>query len=133
MASTPYGKWFLLLETLKQVHAENDILQQFYTYGIIGIVLLTGLYASLYRQLRQLSNKPLKMVFLSLLLYIVVRGFAEAEPFDPLLPLCAIALFSLLVDQLTRSDDQPAIAFTYPFPENPVLDGMPQRLSADQR
>jgi O-antigen ligase len=79
-------------------HAENDILQQFYAYGIIGIALLTGLYASLYRQLRRLSNKSLRMVFLSLLLYIVVRGFAEAEPFDPLLPLWAIVLISMLVN-----------------------------------
>jgi len=114
-------------------HAENDILQQFYAYGAIGIMLLAGLYISLCRQLRRLSNKPLKMVFLSLLLYIVVRGFAEAEPFDPLLPLWAIALFSLLIDQLARSDDQPAIAFPYLFSESPVLDGMPQSLSADQR
>jgi exopolysaccharide production protein ExoQ len=114
-------------------HAENDLLQQFYAYGVVGIMLLTGLYMSLYRQLRRLSNKPVRMVFLSLLLFILVRGLAEAEPFDPLLPLWAIALFSLLIDQLARNDDQPAMTFTCRFSENPVIDGMPQSLSADQR
>ena len=113
-------------------HAENDLLQQFYSYGVAGIVLLTGLYTSLYLQLRRLSNKPLKVVFLSLLLFILVRGLAEAEPFDPLLPLWAIALFGVLIEQLTRNN-QPATAFTCRFPENLVIDGMPQSLSADQR
>lgn len=113
-------------------HAENDLLQQLYSYGVAGIILLTGLYTSLYLQLRRLSNKPLKVVFLSLLLFILVRGLAEAEPFDPLLPLWAIALFGVLIEQLTRSN-QPATAFTCRFPENLVIDGMPQSLSADQR
>jgi len=106
-------------------HAENDLLQQFYAYGVVGIALLVSLYASLYRQLLRLSNKPLKMVFLSLLLFIIVRGLAEAEPFDSLLPLWAIALFGILVDQLTNCDDQPAIAITSQFPEGPALDGLP--------
>jgi hypothetical protein len=92
---------------------------------------LAGLYSSLYRQLRRLSNKPLKMVFLSLLLFITVRGLAEAEPFDPLLPLWAIALFSFLVDQLTRNDEQPAVTFTFWSSENPVLDETPQSLSTN--
>jgi len=92
-------------------------------------VLLTGLYASLYRQLRRLSHLPLKMVFLSLLLYIVIRGFAEAEPFDPLLPLWAIGLLGILVEQLTSSHDPYAVAATSLLPQLPALNG----LSADPR
>jgi O-antigen ligase len=114
-------------------HAENDFLQQFYSYGVAGIVLLTGLYTSLYRQLRRLSNKPLKVVFLSLLLFILVRGLTEAEPFDPLLPLWAIALLGILIEQLTSCEDQPAIAATSPLPQLSALNGFPQGLSADLR
>jgi exopolysaccharide production protein ExoQ len=110
-------------------HAENDLLQQFYAYGIVGIALLAGLYTSLYRQLRQLSNKPLKMVFLSLLLFIVVRGFAEAEPFDPLLPLWAIVLLGALIDQLTSCDDQPSSTANSSLPLLPARDGVSQSLS----
>ncbi|HEY1742400.1 MAG TPA: O-antigen ligase family protein, partial [Granulicella sp.] len=57
-------------------HAHNDAVQQFYTYGVAGIVLLVGLYGSLYRQLRRVSSPPIKTLFLSLLLFFVVRGFA---------------------------------------------------------
>jgi len=88
-------------------HAENDILQQFYTYGVAGIALLAGLYMSFYLQLRRLSKRPLKLVFLSLLIFILIRGLAEAEPFEPLLPLWAIALFGLQVDEMTTNDECP--------------------------
>jgi len=104
-------------------HAENDLLQQFYSYGVIGIVLLIGLYTSLYRQLRRLANKPLRMLFLSLLLFIIVRGLAEAEPFDPLLPLWTITLFGLLVEQLASGNHEQNIAGISPLPPVPILDG----------
>ena len=87
-------------------HAENELLQQFYAYGIVGICLLAGLYGSLYRQFRKLARGPLKIFFLSLLLFIVIRGIAEAEPFDLLLPLWAIVLISLLADHGNQSDEQ---------------------------
>ena len=78
-------------------HAENELLQQFYAYGIVGICLLVGIYGSLYRQVRRLPRGPLKIVFLSLLLFVIVRGLAEAEAFDLLLPLWSIVVISLLV------------------------------------
>jgi exopolysaccharide production protein ExoQ len=83
-------------------HAENELLQQFYAYGAVGICLLAGLYGSLYRQVRSLARGPLKVFFQSLLLFIVIRGLAEAEPFDLLLPLWAIVLFSLLADHAAQ-------------------------------
>jgi len=81
-------------------HAENELLQQFYAYGAAGICMLAGLYASLYRQLRRLPRGPLKVIFISMLLFAVVRGFAEAEPFDLLLPLWLIVLISPLADEV---------------------------------
>jgi len=79
-------------------HAENELLQQFYTYGVAGVVMLGGLYGSLYQKIRRLQRGPLKIIFASILFFVVVRGFAEAEPFDLLLPLWAIVLISMLVD-----------------------------------
>ena len=84
-------------------HAENELLQQFYAYGVVGIGLLIGLYGSLYRQVRKLPRGSARIFFVSMLLFFVVRGFAEAEPFDLLLPLWAIVLISLLTDQIIRS------------------------------
>jgi exopolysaccharide production protein ExoQ len=77
-------------------HAENEILQQLYAYGFAGIVLLIGVYGSLFRQLRKLEASPVRIVFLCFLVYIMVRGLAESDAFDLLLPLWAIVLISSL-------------------------------------
>ncbi len=86
-------------EKFEARHAENELLTQFYAYGAVGICLLIGIYGSLYRQMRRLPRGPLRIVLLSLLLFVVVRGLAEAEAFDLLLPLWSIVLISLLVER----------------------------------
>jgi hypothetical protein len=87
-------------EKFEARHAENELLTQFYAFGIVGVCLLIGIYGSLYRQIRRLQG-PVKIVLLSLLLFVVVRGLAEAEPFDLLLPLWSIVLISLLVERMS--------------------------------
>jgi O-antigen ligase len=78
-------------------HAENELLQQFYAYGAVGVVALMCLYGATFRQLRRVRERPIRVVLLSLLLYVLVRGLAEAEPFDLMFPLWSIVLFSVLV------------------------------------
>jgi exopolysaccharide production protein ExoQ len=85
-------------------HAENELLQQFYSYGAVGVVLLAGIYGSLFFEVRRLATGSLKPVLLSILLYVVVRGLAEAEPFDLLLPLWSIVLLSLLAREAAATD-----------------------------
>lgn len=77
-------------------HAENEMLQQFYAYGVVGLVMLGGLYGSLYRSLRKLQRGSVRVILISTMIFFVVRGLAEAEPFDLLLPLWAIVLLSML-------------------------------------
>ena len=79
-------------------HAENELLQQLYAYGVLGIVLLVGLYGSVYRQVRRLPRSPIRVLFLSLLLFILIRGLAEADSFDLLLPLWSMVLVTMLAD-----------------------------------
>jgi exopolysaccharide production protein ExoQ len=87
-------------------HAENEVLQQFYAYGVVGIAMLVGLYGSLSLKIRRLQQKPLKMIFFCIMIYTVVRGLAEAEPFDLLLPLWAIVAISMIIDHAeTVGDD----------------------------
>jgi exopolysaccharide production protein ExoQ len=88
-------------------HAENEFLQQLYAYGVAGVVLLVGIYRSLYRQLRGLQRCPTKILFLSFLTYIIVRGLAEAGPFDLLLPLWSVIVIGFLIDQ-ARTPEQDA-------------------------
>ena len=78
-------------------HAHNDVVQQFYTYGMAGVVMLIGLYGSFYRLLRRVSSPASKTLFLSLLLFFVVRGFADTENFDLSFPLWCITLISLVL------------------------------------
>ena len=78
-------------------HAENELLQQFFAYGLCGIILLVTIYRSLYKQIRQIRTKPLRNLLVGLLVFIVVRGLAEAEPFDLLLPLWLVTVLAFLI------------------------------------
>jgi hypothetical protein len=80
-------------------HAENELLQQFYAYGAAGVVILIGLYGSLYWKIRRLPRGPLRLILAGMVLFVAIRGLAEAEPFDLLLPLWMIVLVSVLADR----------------------------------
>ena len=86
-------------------HAENEVLQQLYAYGVIGVAMLCGLYGSFYKQIRRLAKGPVRVALTSLLLFVLVRGLAEAEPFDLLLPLWAIVMFSVLIECMERGEE----------------------------
>jgi len=83
-------------------HAHNEVLQQFYAYGVVGIVLLVGLYFSFYREARHLALPAHRAVFVTLILFIVIRGFADTERFDLSFPLWSIALLSLMFAAIER-------------------------------
>jgi exopolysaccharide production protein ExoQ len=57
---------------------------------------LIAIYVSFLRQLRPVAPRH-KALFLALLLFIVIRGLADAERFDLSFPLWAIALISLML------------------------------------
>jgi hypothetical protein len=86
------------------------LLQQFFAYGAVGIVMLLGLYASLCRRIRNLPIGRPRTVLIGLMLFIVIRGLAEAEPFDLLLPLWMITLISVIVEpaRMLTPDNQGA-------------------------
>jgi exopolysaccharide production protein ExoQ len=43
--------------TFEARHAENELLQQFYTLGIAGLVLMTGCYSSLWRRIQSTRHE----------------------------------------------------------------------------
>jgi O-antigen ligase len=85
--------------TFEARHAENEFLEQAYSYGGVGIVLLCGVYGSLYSNIRRMAQKSSRVICVSIILFVIVRGLAEAEPFDLLLPLWAVVLLGVLVYQ----------------------------------
>lgn len=89
--------------TFEPRHAENELLQQLYSYGLVGPVMMAGIYGSFYRCSRRLTKHPARIVLVSMLLYVLVRGVAEAEPFDLLLPMWLILLLSTMAASLENS------------------------------
>jgi hypothetical protein len=92
-------------DQFEAAHAHNEILQQFYAYGLVGIVMFIGIYSSIYRHIRRLAAGPVKTFFLAFLLFVLVRGIADTERFDLSLPLWAIVMISLLVEHARATDD----------------------------
>jgi exopolysaccharide production protein ExoQ len=93
-------------------HAHNELIQQFYAYGVVGVCMFLGIYGSLWLQVRRLVAGPRKTFFFAFLLFILVRGLADTEAFDLSLPLWSIALISVLENHelanSQRIDDVPS-------------------------
>jgi exopolysaccharide production protein ExoQ len=80
-------------------HAHNELLQQFYAYGVVGIVMMVAIYSSLFRNLRSLTDSSLKVLFLGMLLFVLVRGLADTEAFDLSMPMWTIVMIGCLIEQ----------------------------------
>src|ERR1700743_1001050 len=86
-------------------HAHNELLQQFYAYGVVGVVLVISIYASFYRQIRKLAPSSLRALLMGLLIFILVRGLTDTEAFDLSLPLWSIVLLTVSMNHLTMPPD----------------------------
>jgi O-antigen ligase len=80
-------------------HAHNELLQQFFTYGIVGVALVIALYGSLFVQARRLDADPLGLLARALLLLVAIRGLTDTERFDLSFPLWAITAISISLAQ----------------------------------
>lgn len=88
-------------------HAHNELLQQFYTYGILGVLVVGCLYASLLRQFLKTLDPALKARLLALWAFILIRGLADTENFDLSFPLWSIAIISVMVAHKTAPAAEP--------------------------
>jgi len=84
-------------------HAHNEILQQFYAYGVLGLIVVGALYVSLFRQVRRTHSHQTKAALTALLIFILIRGLADTENFDLSLPLWLCALVSVALIAGTSS------------------------------
>jgi O-antigen ligase len=105
-------------------HAENELLQQLYAYGIVGTILFVGVYVGLYRSFQRSPKNKIRPLLKAFLLFIVVRGVAEAEPFDLLLPVWALLLLAAVAqdggksaDGISSTPDPRAYDFAVAIPE----------------
>lgn len=92
--------------TFEAWHAHNEWLQQFYLYGLLGLFMLASFYISLWR-LAKLVNDPQVRVWLyCLVIFVVIRGLADAERFDLSLPLWAVLCISFVLLSHSESSHQ---------------------------
>lgn len=91
-------------------HAHNELLQQFYSYGVVGVMLLIAIYGSVYLGIRRMTSGPVRTLLLALLLFILIRGLADTEVFDLSLPLWAIGLIGPVIvndERVNQSEMMP--------------------------
>jgi O-antigen ligase len=86
-------------------HAHNELIQQFYTYGIAGVAIVIAIYGSIWRQMRRLSDPSLRTLFLGMLLFVIVRCTADTETFDLSLPVWFIAMIGALLQHLRNQSE----------------------------
>lgn len=90
----PFGR-----DQFEAAHAHNELLQQFYAYGLVGVIFFIGIYSSIFRHIRRCAAGYSRTFFLAFLIFVLVRGVADTERFDLSLPLWAILLVSTLIEQ----------------------------------
>jgi hypothetical protein len=93
-------------DQFEAAHAHNELIQQFYAYGLVGVCLFTGIYWSLYRHIHQLVRGHRKAFFLAFLMFVLVRGTADTERFDLSFPLWAIVMISLLIEHARTAEEE---------------------------
>jgi O-antigen ligase len=81
-------------------HAHNELLQLFYAYGAVGILLFFLVYGSLFLQIRRFHLSSHKALFYGLLLFIVIRGLGDTDRFELTLPFWFVFLISSLMMHL---------------------------------
>lgn len=113
-------------DQFEAAHAHNELIQQFYAYGVVGVGLFIAIYSSLYRHIRRLAAGRFRTFCFAFLIFVLVRGFADTERFDLSLPLWAIVILSLLIEQARAKQEEAATLMAVePF----LLTIVPQDLS----
>ncbi len=75
--------------------AHNEWLQQWFSYGAVGLVLSMGAYLCFYRQLRRLRHSPVAPLATMLLVYSLVHGLTEADHVQLMFPVRLMLLITV--------------------------------------
>jgi exopolysaccharide production protein ExoQ len=89
-------------------HAHNELLQQFFALGAIGVILVVGIYWTFYRQIRRAPSSDLKTLAATLLIFAFAHGITDTLPFDLSYPLWLMAMLSILLYAQTSQPGNPA-------------------------
>ena len=97
-----YSLRFLIppIGTFEAQHAHNELLQQFFVLGAVGVSLLIGLYYVAFRQIRRSPPSNVKILASTLLLFALIRGLTDTQTFDISYPLWLMAMLSVLLSSI---------------------------------
>jgi exopolysaccharide production protein ExoQ len=84
-------------------HAHNELLQTFFSYGIVGLVVVVALYWSFYRQVRSSQEGGLRSLAMAMLILVLVRGVVDTDQFDLGFPLWLMTVFSVALSHTSMS------------------------------
>jgi exopolysaccharide production protein ExoQ len=77
------------------VHAHNELIQQFFEYGVVGLVIAIGLHWVFYRMAQRAAPGDLRALALTLLFFALVHGLTDTVPFGFSYPLWLMTGLSL--------------------------------------
>jgi len=75
--------------------AHNEVIQQFFAYGIVGVLVVGGAYWSFYRQARVCTKDSLRSLAIALLILTLVRGLVDTDRFELCFPLWLMTLLAV--------------------------------------
>jgi exopolysaccharide production protein ExoQ len=84
-------------------HAHNELLQTFFSYGIVGLVVVVALYWSFYRQVRSSQDGGLRSLAMAMLILVLVRGVVDTDQFDLGFPLWLMTILSVALSRTAVS------------------------------
>ncbi|HTJ30304.1 MAG TPA: O-antigen ligase family protein [Acidobacteriaceae bacterium] len=84
--------------SFQPTHAHNELLQQFFEYGAIGVSLAGMVYFSLFRSARRAMADPYGKLALVLICFALVHGLTDTVNFGLSFPLWLAAAFSIVLE-----------------------------------
>jgi hypothetical protein len=100
-------RWvFPPFENFRPWHAHNELIQQMFAYGLVGMLIVIGVYWTFHRGVRASQNTGLKSLATTILILVLVRGLVDTDRFELCFPLwlmtmLSIALASVAAPQLS--------------------------------
>jgi exopolysaccharide production protein ExoQ len=95
--------------TFEGQQAHDELLQQFFSFGAVGVLLTIAIYWFFFGQIRHAPPSHLKTLAATLLLFSLIRGLTDAQIFDLSLPLWLITMLSILLASHTPSLPLPTV------------------------
>ena len=76
-------------------HAHNEWIQQLFSYGIVGLIVVVGVYVSFYRSTKASQNATLKPLATAILILVLVRSLVDTDRFELCFPLWLMTMLMI--------------------------------------